>query len=523
MAVTEPLKSTGRFFGSGVAEKLVNDLLTMRVENIFGKIVDMKGEYVEPVHLQVVCQRLWMKVVSSGINEITEEYLKGSADVNKALTEFYLEVISDAAKQTSLSKNAIRKWFDQKLITSSGTRGIVHREAKSTGGIPNNVVDILQQRYIIRPEWRSGSRWYELTHDRLIKPILESNKEWKQKRKTKRAIISTVLVASFVIAFVLFAYPLIAPAPSQTLIIDQRIVSVGDNPEGVAVNPNTNTIYVANFQSNTTSVINGTTNNVMDDLTVGEGPDGVAVNPNTNTIYVANYYSNTTSVINGTTNNVIDNLTVGEGPNGIAVNPNTNTIYVANYYSNTTSVINGTTNNVIDNLTVGEGPSGIAVNPNTNTIYVANFQSNIVSVINGTTNNVMDDLTVGEGPIGVAVNPNTNTIYVANFLSDTVSVIDGTTNNVVSVIDDTTNNVMDVLTIGEGPNGVAVNPNTNTIYVANYYSNTTSVIDGTEDTIVRDLPVGAHPVGVAANHLTNTIYVTNQNDDNLSVINLNSK
>jgi YVTN family beta-propeller protein len=284
-----------------------------------------------------------MKVVSSGINEITEEYLKGFADVNNALTEFYLDVISDAAKQTSLSQNAIRNWFDQKLITSSGTRGIVNREAKSTGGIPNSAVDILQQRYIIRPEWRSGSRWYELTHDRLIKPILESNREWKQKRKIRRAIISTVLSAAFVIGFVVFLYPLIVPAPSQTLIIDQRFVTVDSSPQGVAYNPLTNTVYVTNSLSNSVSVISGTTNNSIAKISVGEGPAGVAVNPNTNTVYVTNSLSNSTTIIISPTFNVMGDITVGEGPAGVAVNPNTNTVYVANRDSNNLSVISTST------------------------------------------------------------------------------------------------------------------------------------------------------------------------------------
>ena len=510
LAVTEPLKPTGRSFASGVAEKLVNDLLTMRVENIFGKTVDMKGEYVEPVHLQVVCQRLWMQVVTSGINEITEDYLKGSADVNIALTEFYLEVISDAAKQTSLSQNAIRNWFDQKLITSSGTRGIVHREAKSTGGIPNNVVDILQQRYIIRPEWRSGSRWYELTHDRLIKPIIESNKEWKQKRKIKKVIISTALVASFVIGFVLFAYPLIAPPPpSQTLIIDQRIVSVGPSPYGVAVNPVTDMIYVTNYDSNTTSVIDGKTNNVIHTLPVGDYPTGVAVNPDTNMIYVANSFSNTTSVIDGTTNTLVRDFPVGVAPEDVAVNPDTNMIYVANFVSNTTSVIDGKTNNVIENVTVGGGAVGIAVNPVADTIYVANYYSNTTSVIDGKTYNVIHTLPVGDYPTGVAVNPNTNIIYVADSFSNTISVIDGKTNNVIHT-----------LPVGDYPSNLAVNPDTNMIYVANFVSNTTSVINGTTNTLVRDFPVGNNPLDVAINPATNTIYVANSWDDTISVINL---
>jgi hypothetical protein len=40
LAVTEPSKPlTCHFFASSVAEKLVDDLLTMGVENIFGKYI----------------------------------------------------------------------------------------------------------------------------------------------------------------------------------------------------------------------------------------------------------------------------------------------------------------------------------------------------------------------------------------------------------------------------------------------------------------------------------------------------
>ena len=74
-----------------------------------------------------------------------------------------------------------------------------------------------------------------------------------------------------------------------------------------------------------------------------------------------------------------------------------------------------------------------------------------------------------------------------------------------------------------GVSGVAVNPVTNTIYVANADSDTVSVIDGTKNTVVRDLPVGDHPTDVTVNPEINTIYVTNGEDDNLSAINLNSK
>src|SRR5690606_21909227 len=89
---------------------------------------------------------------------------------------------------------------------------------------------------------------------------------------------------------------------------------------------------------------------------VGNGPLGVAVNPVTNLVYVANSLDDTVTVIDGSTNEVIEAVTVGNGPYGVAVNPNTNRIYAANYFSNTVTVIDGSTNEVIEAVTVGNGP-----------------------------------------------------------------------------------------------------------------------------------------------------------------------
>jgi hypothetical protein len=50
----------------------------------------------------------------------------------------------------------------------------------------------LEKKYLIRKEERSGAEWYQLTHDRLIKPILDSNKKWKdelEKEKEKTFVI----------------------------------------------------------------------------------------------------------------------------------------------------------------------------------------------------------------------------------------------------------------------------------------------------------------------------------------------
>jgi len=75
-------------------------------------------------------------------------------------------------------------------------------------------------------------------------------------------------------------------------------IPVGDDPVGVAVNPLTNTAYVADLLG-TVSVISGKTGTVTSTIPVGRYSQGVAVDLLTSTAYVANGFDNTVSVISG--------------------------------------------------------------------------------------------------------------------------------------------------------------------------------------------------------------------------------
>ena len=59
-------------------------------------------------------------------------------------------------------------------------------------------------------------------------------------------------------------------------------VPVGYYPYGVAVTPDGTKVYVANFLSNTTSVIDTANNTVTATVAVGPYPSGVAVTPGWN-------------------------------------------------------------------------------------------------------------------------------------------------------------------------------------------------------------------------------------------------
>jgi YVTN family beta-propeller protein len=86
--------------------------------------------------------------------------------------------------------------------------------------------------------------------------------------------------------------------------------------------------------------------------------------------------SNTVSVIDTRTDNLIDIMTGFEDPGGVGYNSDIGNIYVRNQGSNYVSIISGSTNKVIDTVTIGRGPNSPVYVPNNGNVYVTNFGSN---------------------------------------------------------------------------------------------------------------------------------------------------
>ena len=180
-AVREPARTAGCPFEPDAAERLVNDLRRVREERPGLGTTEFLGPYVEPVQLQVVCYRLWEDLPEQEDNLIRWEDVEQYGDVDRALIGFYEEALERCVRETGVSEYALRRWFGERLITPMQTRGLVLRGEKETGGLPNAAVDVLEARHIIRADRRAGTRWYELSHDRMVGPILRSNREWEQR------------------------------------------------------------------------------------------------------------------------------------------------------------------------------------------------------------------------------------------------------------------------------------------------------------------------------------------------------
>src|SRR2546428_12127926 len=184
-------------------------------------------------------------------------------------------------------------------------------------------------------------------------------------------------------------------------------------------------------------------------------------------VFVANFYSNTVTVISDATNAVIANILVGSYPNGVAYDSGKGEVFVANYASNTVSVISDATNAIVASIPVGSNPYGVAYDSGMGEVFVTNSYSDNVSVISDATNAVVATIPVGSysKPIAVAYDSGTGEVFLTNTNSPTVTVISDATNAVVATIP-----------VGSSPNGAAYDAGSGYTYVANSLQGTISII-----------------------------------------------
>jgi hypothetical protein len=193
-AIALPLAGEARSFSPGVAEQLVDDLLKVRIHTFRDESIETPGEFVEPVQLQVVCRTLWSSLPPE-VQEIGEDDLARIGSVAEVLSNYYGEAVRAAAAAGGVSEYQLRERLEAAFVTAVGTRGTVVGGGERIAGIPKAAIDELEARHLVRAEWRAGARWYELTHDSLIRPIVSSNAALRRVRERKRVRRLTGAVA----------------------------------------------------------------------------------------------------------------------------------------------------------------------------------------------------------------------------------------------------------------------------------------------------------------------------------------
>jgi len=261
-------------------------------------------------------------------------------------------------------------------------------------------------------------------------------------------------------------------------------------------------LYVANFTGDTISVIDTTTNMVVDTIPtveIGNGPKNMAISSDGQTLYVAVQNDDEMAIVNTIDNMVTTTVSVvpdATDPQDVVLNLDGTIAYVINQFGDDVSVVDLSTNTVSTTIATGALPQKGALSPDGAFLYVTNRQSDDVSKVDTSTNMEVAEISVGNFPTGIAITPDGSKAYVCNRDGGSISVIDLSDDSVTTI------NGIDT------PQAVAVNPEGTRAYVTERGLNNLLGIDTSSDTVVQTLnTTGTNIWDVLVNNDGSTIYI----------------
>jgi YVTN family beta-propeller protein len=307
----------------------------------------------------------------------------------------------------------------------------------------------------------------------------------------------------------------LATGATASASTNTAVIPVGVAPTGVvACNGE---IYVANYTSNTVSVIDPASNtvsrtiNVSYNSTAGFSPYGMTCSGTT--LYVANYDSDNVSIIDTTSQLVTGIVSVAvsgsppaaQGPTGLVVQGGY--LYVSLQTSGYVARIDTTTRQVFDRIRVGGNtspdysfPVGLA--SLNGMVYVGNQDGEALGASRLAANGTETIINIGYRTSFVATSQ--DAVY---FLSSDPSIFR------LAKVSPSTLQVVGQVTLPNRPTNLTIAGNT--AYVTSYGGNEFYVIDLTTLSLTEIVPSASGSAGVAT--LGSAIYVSRQASNNVGV------
>ena len=293
-------------------------------------------------------------------------------------------------------------------------------------------------------------------------------------------------------------------------------IAVGNGPTGIAINPTTNRVYVANSMSNSVSVIDGATDFLITTVTVGNAPQVVFTYVPANLIYAYNASDSTLSIIDGKTNAVLRTRSVPFGMTAAAELGLSKFLYVTDTAADQVHVIDLTSLIKLTDISV-PAPSAITINPRTKQAYVTSGNTGI-AVIDTGSNTVLHTFTITNTNIGsISIDPGDGLLYAATSpvgSSNTSISVMNPNNGTVLGTSPALGTVNSVLALNGTHKAVATGGKT-----IGQDVHSLIFIRGSDAGVAAVLAnVGKHPFNSAFNPNTKVLFTTNSNSNTVAVV-----
>jgi len=297
-------------------------------------------------------------------------------------------------------------------------------------------------------------------------------------------------------------------------------------------------IFVSNERSNTVTVIDGSTWEVLTEFPAGLRPRGITVSPDGSKLYVCASDDNLVRVFDTSSYEELFTLPSGPDPELFVLEPNGRRLYIANEDDNLVTVVDTQTKEVLAEVPVGVEPEGMAISPNARIVVNTSETTNMAHFIDTETNTIKYNMLVDQRPRYAEYTSDGTRLFVTAEIGGTVSVFDvdgdgaptevgkisfqvagvqpewlqpvgakvtsdgqwlfvalGPSNR-VAVVDAKTLEVEKYILVGERVWQLAFTPGEEYLLTTNGNTNDITVIDVASQEAVRSIPVGQQPWGV---------------------------
>jgi len=303
-------------------------------------------------------------------------------------------------------------------------------------------------------------------------------------------------------------------------------IDVGRLPTSVAVDQRSGTAWVVNSLDGTVSEISESRQAVITTIKVAASPVDIAADPKTGTVWVTCLgpfgkpaSDNVVSEISEASGKVVATIKVGLVPFGIAADSRTGTVWVANTNGYSVSEISEASRSVVATVRTGmdSAPVSVAVDASRGIVWVGKLHYRVLE-ISEATRSVIAAVKVrpGAGPYSVnavAVDPATAVAWVASdyyngagYFSYATAVGAGSRKVLAKVPVPKAHQYANIA------DGIAADPVTGTVWVAENGTNTVTLVSAGTDTVARNLPTGDQPVAVAVDPVTGAVWIVNNYD-----------
>jgi YVTN family beta-propeller protein len=299
-----------------------------------------------------------------------------------------------------------------------------------------------------------------------------------------------------------------------------------------AEEPSHSRVYVANESSNSVTVVDGDSFQVVGTVDArNHATHDLAVSRDGRWLFATNLASGRLSAINTKAMETVASIATGDRAHVVTLTNDNRQAWVANIGENTISVVDTTTFRILGTITVGKGPTGLTFSRDGRFAYVSNQGDKTVEVIETSSQRVLKAIPVGTNPHFLVLGPD-GRIWGTNTGGTDIYVIDPATqdkvasinvgpapqqiafgfkglqgpnayvtvaglNRVVVLNADPANlRILEQIDVGQRPNGISGNREGTRLFVVHEVSNDLKVIDTGSSAVLATVPVGRKPIRV---------------------------